>query len=113
MASQVTLLGLVDSAHPVRFTMSCTTATAPPRDDFPWEGGLVDPGIFAPTGVASVQDRKDEARRLLSVFIPDVKGYEMSKAAFETAGALECKLTVGAVLSQLREVWFLAHLVGW
>lgn len=68
---------------------------------------------YTPTFCLSHVCRKDEARRFLSIFIPDVKGYTMTKAAFDTAGALECKLTVGAVLSQLREVWFLAHLVGW
>lgn len=55
--------------------------------------------------------RKDEARRLLAIFIPDVKGHVTSN--FEGGGALECTLTVGAVLHQLKEVWFLAHLVGW
>lgn len=55
--------------------------------------------------------RKEEARRLLAIFIPDVKGHVLSN--FETAGPLQCKLTLGAVLSQLREVWFLAHLLGW
>lgn len=29
------------------------------------------------------------------------------------AGSLECELTASAVIGQLREVWFLAHLVGW
>lgn len=53
---------------------------------------------------------KDEARRLLAIFIPDVGGHTLS--SFE-AGSLECKLTVSAVLSQLREVWFPAHLIGW
>lgn len=57
--------------------------------------------------------RKDEARRLLAIFIPDVKEYTLTKVAVDTAGDLECKLTMSAVLSQLREVWFLAHLVGW
>ena len=53
---------------------------------------------------------KDEAQRLLAIFIPDVEGHKLS--SFE-AGSLECKLTVSAVLSQLREVWFPAHLIGW
>ncbi|CAN0151182.1 unnamed protein product, partial [Ectocarpus sp. 8 AP-2014] len=53
---------------------------------------------------------KDEAQRLLAIFIPDVKGYTLSR--FE-AGSLECELTASAVIGQLREVWFLAHLVGW
>ncbi|CAM9177365.1 unnamed protein product [Pylaiella littoralis] len=53
---------------------------------------------------------KDEARRLLAIFIPDVKGHTLS--SFE-AGSLDCELTVKTVLSQLREVWFAAHLVGW
>lgn len=53
---------------------------------------------------------KDEAQRLLAIFIPDVKGYTLSR--FE-AGSLKCELSAGAVIGQLREVWFLAHLVGW
>eukprot|EP00752_Nemacystus_decipiens_P016278 g14557.t1 len=53
---------------------------------------------------------KDEARRLLAIFIPDVEGHKLS--SFE-AGSLQCKLTASAVLSQLREVWFPAHLIGW
>lgn len=53
---------------------------------------------------------KDEAQRLLAIFIPDVKGYTLSR--FE-AGSLECELSASAVIGQLREVWFLAHLVGW
>ncbi|CAN0152971.1 unnamed protein product [Ascophyllum nodosum] len=54
---------------------------------------------------------KDEARRLLAIFVPDVKGQVVSN--FESAGPLDCELTFSAVLSQLREVWFLAHLLGW
>ncbi|CAN0068170.1 unnamed protein product, partial [Laminaria digitata] len=54
---------------------------------------------------------KDEARRLLAIFIPDVKSHKLSN--FEAAGPLNCELTASAVLNQLREVWFLAHLVGW
>ncbi|CAM9411371.1 unnamed protein product [Scytosiphon promiscuus] len=53
---------------------------------------------------------KAEAQRLLAIFIPDVKGHKLS--SFEE-GSLECELSVSAVLSQLREVWFPAHLVGW
>ena len=45
------------------------------------------------------------------IFIPDVK--RQVRSNFDSAGPLQCKLTVGAVLSQLREVWFLAHLLGW
>lgn len=54
---------------------------------------------------------KDEARRLLAIFIPDVKSHKLSN--FEASGPLNCELTASAVLNQLREVWFLAHLVGW
>lgn len=60
-----------------------------------------------------IRPRKDEARWLLEIFIPDVKGYQLSKADLLASEPLKCDLTVGAVLSQLREVWFLAHLVGW
>lgn len=67
--------------------------------------------LYFPVVWSSKLISKDEARRLLAIFIPDVEGHKLSN--FEAGEPLNCKLTAGAVLNQLREVWFLAHLVGW
>ncbi|CAM9515275.1 unnamed protein product [Discosporangium mesarthrocarpum] len=54
-----------------------------------------------------------EARRLLSIVFPDLRDYTPPNILPGEVKDLECQITPAAVLSQLKEVWFLAHVIGW
>ncbi|KAG5184344.1 phosphatidylserine synthase [Tribonema minus] len=60
-----------------------------------------------------------EARRLLSVVFTDMEsaaaapGGADGAAPASAAEEMDCTLSWGAVLGQLREVWFAAHVAGW
>lgn len=106
------------SAFPPRLSLRLSLARCVCLRCFPHPlpVSTVKPPSFVATAPAAARPRrqwerrKDEARRLLAIFIPDVEGHRVS--SFEP-GSLECEVSVVTVLRQFREVWFMAHLVGW